>query len=75
MKEEARKASKWSFDEGKRLNENALKQIEKEGVEVNYNPDVDSFRKAAEKAYATYKNKKAPWYNEELIQKIRALQQ
>ena len=70
--EEAKKGAKWTFEEGKKANDDALKWMEKEkGLNVNWNPDIDSFRKATEKAYEKFK--KEAWYDQALVDKIRAL--
>ncbi|MBW1700148.1 MAG: TRAP transporter substrate-binding protein [Deltaproteobacteria bacterium] len=72
MMEEAKKGAKWTFEEGKKANDDALRWMEKEkGLIVNWNPDVDSFRKAAEKAYEQFR--KEPWYDQAMVDKIRAL--
>ena len=70
--EEAKKGAKWTFDMGKKMNDDALKWMEKEkGLQVNWNPDTPSFRKAAEKAYTEFR--KESWYDQSLVDKIRAL--
>jgi tripartite ATP-independent transporter DctP family solute receptor len=70
--EEAKKGAKWTFDEGKKANDGALKWMEKEkGLTVNWDPDIKSFQKATEKAYEEFK--KEPWYDAELVEKIQAL--
>ena len=69
--EEAKKGAKWTFDMGKKMNDDALKFIESKGMTVNWNPDKESFRKAAEKAYEEFR--KQPWYDQALIDKIKAI--
>lgn len=70
--EEAKKGAKWTFDEGKKVNDDALKWMEKEkGLNVNWSPDIESFKKVTNKVYEEFK--KEPWYNAELVEKIRAL--
>jgi TRAP-type C4-dicarboxylate transport system substrate-binding protein len=71
--EEAKKGAKWTFDEGQKANDDALKWMEKEkGMIVNWNPDIESFRKAAHTVYE--ESKKESWYDQALVDKIRALQ-
>jgi len=70
--EEAQKGAKWTFDMGKQMNDDALKSMEKEkGLIVNWTPDRESFRKASEKAYEEFQ--KQDWYDQALIDKIRAM--
>jgi len=72
IKEEAAKGAKWTFEQGKKANDDALRWMEKEkGLIVDWNPDRESFRKKAEKVYTDCE--KEPWYDAELVKKIKAL--
>ena len=69
---EAKKASKWGFDEGQKQNEDAVKEMkEKHGLVEVDNVDKDDFRKHAEKAYEVYK--KESWYDQSLIDMMRSM--
>lgn len=65
------KAAKWTFEEGKKANDDALKWMEAKGLQVIWNPDRKSFMKAAEKAYDAFR--KEDRYDLEIVDKIRAL--
>jgi tripartite ATP-independent transporter DctP family solute receptor len=70
--EEAQKGAKWTFEMGKKANDDALRWMEKEkSMTVNWNPDRDSFRKKAEEAYEQFK--KEDWYDQAVIDRIRAM--
>ncbi len=69
--EEAQKGAKWTFEEGKKANDEALKFMESKGTEAIWKPDTSSFRKAAEKAYVEFK--KEAWYDQAIVDKIRAI--
>lgn len=69
--EEAKKGAKWTFEQGKKMNDDALKYMESKGMNVIWNPDTPSFRKAADKAFEEFK--KESWYDQAMVDKIRAL--
>jgi tripartite ATP-independent transporter DctP family solute receptor len=70
--EEARKASKWGFDEGRNQNEEAVQIMkDKFGLMEVDNVDKDDFRKHAEKAYETYKQES--WYDQSLIDLMKSM--
>ena len=69
--EEASKAADWSFDQGKERDAASLKFMASKGMQINYNPDVASFRAAAQKAYAEYAKEK--WFKADLIKEIQAI--
>jgi len=69
--EEAQKAAKWTFEEGKKANDDALKWMEAKGLQAIWNPDRTSFMKAAEKAYEEFR--KEDWYDQGIVDKIKAL--
>ncbi|MBW1700147.1 MAG: TRAP transporter substrate-binding protein [Deltaproteobacteria bacterium] len=70
--EEAQKGAKWTFEMGEKMNDDALRWMEKEkGLIVNWNPDRESFRKASEKAYEGFRKKS--WYDQAIIDQIRAI--
>lgn len=48
-----------------------LNLLEEAGVEVNRNPDINGFRAAAERVYATMS--KQPWYDAKLIERIKSV--
>jgi len=70
--EEAQNGAKWTFDEGEKLNQEALSWMEKNhGLIVNRNPDMASFKAKVDIAYKEYA--KEPWFDGKLIEKIRAI--
>ena len=72
IKEEAMKGAKWTFEQGKKANDDALRWMEKEkGLIVDWNPDRESFKRAAVKVYRGCE--KEPWYDAELVKAIEAL--
>lgn len=72
IKEEAAKGAKYTFDQGKKANDDALRWMEKEkGLIVDWNPDRESFKKRSEKVYRDCE--KEPWYDAELVKAIKAL--
>lgn len=74
MIEEVEKSAKYTFDEGQRLNDEALVWMEEEaGIIVDHNPDIESFRKKAEEAYKIFE--KEEWYDPEIVQAIRDLKE
>lgn len=74
LRDEAKVAAKWSFDKIKTDNELAIKKMQDEGIEVNLTPDVESFRTALGGADYYKKYEKEPWYSQEIITEILALQ-
>jgi tripartite ATP-independent transporter DctP family solute receptor len=67
MLDAAREASKWTFDMGKKENEEALRtMVEKHGLVEVKDVDVEDFRKAVrEKVYPAFEGKN--WYDPELL--------
>ncbi|MDF2613711.1 MAG: tripartite ATP-independent periplasmic transporter solute receptor, DctP family [Clostridia bacterium] len=74
LKDEAKVAAKWSFDQIKIDNESAIKKMQDKGIEVNLTPDVDSFRTALGGADYYKKYEKETWYSQEIIDAMLALQ-
>lgn len=70
VKREAIEAAEWSFAEIARDDEAALKLMAERGMEINRNPDRDSFRNTIPEFYKQYENES--WYNQAVIDQIKA---
>ncbi len=69
---EAKKASKWGFEEGEKQNNDALKIMKKKfGLVEVENVDLEDFKKEAAKAYEVYK--KESWYNQSVVDMMRSM--
>ncbi len=69
IKEEAIAAAKWSFDEIERDNVSALEAMKNRGVEIDMNPDRESFMVGIDDFYNSYADE--PWFDKELIDTLR----
>ena len=69
IKEEAIVAAKWSFDEIERDNVTALEAMKDRGVQIDMNPDRDSFMTGIDDFYARYASES--WYDKDLIDTLR----
>ena len=69
IKEEAKVAAKWSFDEIERDNVTALDAMKARGTQIDMNPDRESFMAGIEEFYSQYESE--PWYDKELIDTLR----
>lgn len=69
IKEEAIKAAKWSFDEIERDNVTALETMKERGIQIDMNPDRESFMAGIEEFYSKYENES--WYDKDLIDSLR----
>lgn len=72
MLEAAREISEWTFEELASKDEWAIEQMEKEGLEINRSPDIESFRSKVADLYDEFA--KEPWYDPEVIEAIRGLE-
>ncbi|MGI6559019.1 MAG: TRAP transporter substrate-binding protein [Limnochordia bacterium] len=72
MLQAAREVSEWTFAELAAKDEWALEQMEKEGLEINRSPDIESFRAKVADLYDELA--KESWYDPEVIAAIRALE-
>jgi len=69
IKQEAKKAAAWSFDEIEKDNVTAIETMKKSGITIIDNPDRASFMKNIDKFYAQYAGQ--PWFDQKLIDKLR----
>ncbi|MDY0092570.1 MAG: TRAP transporter substrate-binding protein [Candidatus Vecturithrix sp.] len=69
IKEEAKVAAKWSFDEIERDNVTALEAMKARGTTIEMNPDRESFMAEIDEFYKKYENE--PWYDKDLIDALR----
>lgn len=72
LRDQAKVAAKYSFDQIKADNETGRKTLEEAGVQFDDNPDVQSFKDAlgGEDFYKKYASE--AWYNQELLDEILA---
>lgn len=70
IKREAVEAAKWSFEEIARDDQAALKLMAEKGMEINYTPDIESFRKTMPAFYKQFE--KDAWFNQAIIDQIRS---
>ena len=70
IKREARAAAEWSFKAIAEDDQAAIKTMRDKGIEFNFQPDRDSFRKTIPEFYRQYE--KEAWFDRKLIDQIRA---
>lgn len=70
IKREAIEAAEWSFKEIEKDDQAALKLMAEKGMDINAEPDRDSFRKTIPEFYKQYE--KEAWFSQELIDQIKA---
>ena len=70
IKREAVEAAEWSFREIEKDDQAALKLMAEKGMDINENPDRDSFRKTIPEFYKQYEKEK--WFDQALIDQIKA---
>lgn len=71
MLSEARKAAKWSFEEGAAINAADLQTIKTKYGVKEQEVDIADFQRATEKAYDILSTEK--WYNQSIIDRIRKM--
>ncbi|MFA6506165.1 MAG: TRAP transporter substrate-binding protein [Treponemataceae bacterium] len=69
VKDEAKKAAAYSFDQIEKDNVTALATMKAAGLTIVDNPDRESFMKNIDAFYAQYEGQ--PWYDKALVQKLR----
>ena len=70
IKKEAIDAAKWSFAEIANDDKSALELMAAGGMDINYTPDRESFRKTMPEFYKQFE--KEAWFDQKVIDQIRA---
>jgi tripartite ATP-independent transporter DctP family solute receptor len=66
---EAKNTAQYTLNSIDKDNVVALKEFKKNGIEINYKPDRESFKKGINDFYKKYENE--PWYRKDIINRIR----
>ncbi len=72
IREEAIRAAMRTFDEGERINDEAIKWLEKKGVTVTWKPDRKAWEPLVKATYSKMKEG-VGWYDQKIIDAIRAI--